>query len=560
MSQATTTAPGHPARGNSQYTPLISGGADSGGSEGTSRVLNDLKRAEQDFEWYPTTDRMIERVAACMATDTSSIMDIGAGDGRVLQQLAERCDHEPELYAIEKSDVLIQAQPDHIIPVGTEFYEQNLACLPVDVIFCNPPYSDFETWTATVIESGHAKRAFMVITQRWIDSARIKQAIERRGATVRVIHSDDFHDAERRARAVVDILDVRYPLKRGYSRHDEAVDPFDLWFDQNVSTFDKPLEDVEELTGEDLAKTYGEASIPDMVASYDAEYQIMQDNYRAIFGLDYALLRELGVEKDAVRSGIKKKMVGLKNKYWQLLFDRLDALTRRFATRTREQFIDTLTRRSSIEFTVSNARAVVIWAIKNANRYYDQQVVDLFRDLSTFDGVENYKSNPKTWERDGWRYRAQDHSHYTLDYRIIVGGYHAIATESWRSCEYPGGLYKGCHEKIADILAVMGNFGYAVCSPASRSRTWSPGRWQDFELSDGRVLFQVKAHKNGNLHLRFLPEAIKQLNVEAGRLLGWLRGPQDAQDEIGCTEAEAVKWFGSSLRIAPSGVKLLTAI
>jgi hypothetical protein len=49
-------------------------------------------------------------------------------------------------------------------------------------------------------------------------------------------------------------------------------------------------------------------------------------------------------------------------------------------------------------------------------------------------------------------------------------------------------------------------------------------RLADWHHGDsGDVLFQAKAYMNGNMHFRFLPDAIKALNVEAGRLLGWLR-------------------------------------
>jgi tRNA1(Val) A37 N6-methylase TrmN6 len=130
-------------------------------------LLHSVQASGEDFEWYPTTDRMIEVVFRWLDKTADSIMDIGAGDGRVLAKLSARFEAPPALYAIEKSTVLIQAQPENVIPVGTDVFEQNLACLPVDYIFCNPPYSEFETWACMVIESGHARKAFLVLPQRW---------------------------------------------------------------------------------------------------------------------------------------------------------------------------------------------------------------------------------------------------------------------------------------------------------------------------------------------------------------------------------------------------------
>lgn len=524
----------------------------------TTALLNAIQDADQDFEWYPTTAKMIDAVAKRIPGTGISLMDVGAGDGRVLVELGKRCKAE-SLYAIEKSPILVQAQPEEVTPVGTDLFEQNLTCLPVDYIFCNPPYSQYETWASVVIESGYAKKSFLIVPRRWKDSEAIAHSLKKRGATARVVHSDDFHDAERRARAVVDIVEISYP--RGDDYYEKVKDPFDIWFDQNIDTFEHEEEDIPEYQQEerDLAKVRHLTDIGDMVAGYNEEYARMEENYRAIFRLDYALLKELSVSKDTVREGIKKKMAGLKNKYWHLLFERLDTVTSRLSTKTKAGFLEKLTGRAAIAFTTSNAYAVVLWAIKHANKYYDEQLVTLFRDLSTFEGVMNYKSNQRAWEKDGWRYAKEGHDHYALDYRIVVHKYSAIFPGGFGHYEYPGDLHKVCHEMIDDVIAVFHNLGFATAAVTSRSRHWSPGRWHDFHLADGRVLFQAKAHKNGNLHFRFLPDAIRVLNVEAGRLLGWLRSADDVVSELGYGREEAAAFFGSNRQIAPSNVRLLAA-
>lgn len=523
----------------------------------TMTLFETVCEAGEDFEWYPTTQRMIEVVSRHIPKEAGSIMDIGAGDGRVLAALARKCERA-ELYAIEKSLVLLQAQPETVTPVGTDFHQQDLTCLPADYIFCNPPYSEFEEWAARIIESGHAEHAFLIVPRRWTESTRIKEAIKWRGARTRVIHQDDFQDAERRARAVVDVVQVTYPKDDGY--YQKPLDPFDQWFEQNIHTFDQEEElsdyQVEE---KEIAKIRHLKTIDDMVASFNEEHARMEENYRAIFKMDYALLKELGVTKDAVRDGIKKKMAGLKHRYWSLLFDQLDTITSRLATETKKNFLGRLTGRTAIAFTAPNAYSVILWAVKHANKYYDEQLIKLFRDLSTHDGVMNYKSNQRTWQKDGWRYGQREHvnSHYALDYRIVVHHYSAIGNGDYRF-EHPNGLHKSCHELIADVVAVLGNLGF-LTSGRSLQRQWEAGEWQDFCLDDGSVLFQVKAFKNGNLHWRFMPKAIKAINVEAGRLLGWLRGPTDVVNELGYTSKDAEELFGSSHQLVASNVKLLEA-
>src|ERR1043165_7052187 len=129
----------------------------------TAALVENLKSAGQDFEWYPTTRRMVDIIIQDMKRAASanwrndgftSILDIGAGDGRVLMQMAGDNDRI-KLYSIEQSTLLQQKQSDRIIPVGAEFYEQNLMSLPVDVAFSNPPYSEFEEWAARIISTVH---------------------------------------------------------------------------------------------------------------------------------------------------------------------------------------------------------------------------------------------------------------------------------------------------------------------------------------------------------------------------------------------------------------------
>jgi hypothetical protein len=156
----------------------------------------------------------------------------------------------------------------------------------------------------------------------------------------------------------------------------------------------------------------------------------------------------------------------------------------------------------------------------------------------------------------------------------VLPGYSAIAKEDL-AFDYPGNLHQRCHEKIDDLIAVFANLGFPLrplrgsrlqdgvhfSNPTlvSRARTWVSNEWQGFYMADDRCLFQVKAFLNGNLHLRFLPEAIKALNIEAGRLLGWLRGPSDVVTELGYSQEEADQYFGSNQKLGASSVKLLTA-
>jgi hypothetical protein len=550
--------------------------------EATAMTTRDLvaaiDEAGQDFEWYPTTDRMIQAVSEAMASKCrafSRLLDVGAGDGRVLLALerwryVDSCggveDGRRDLFGIERSEILMQQWPERITPMGVEFFEQDLAALKVDVIFCNPPYSQFEAWACKLILSGHARYAYLVIPQRWKDSDDIQRALAKRGATATVIHSDDFSDAERRARAVVDIVEIAYPMVERHYRgeHDTPVDPFDAWFDEHFTTFDQASAVQPDAQDDSrMAKVRGMTTIAEIVEAYDEEYARMEENYRAIFRLDYQILKELGVKKEAIRDGLKERMAGLKATYWQLLFGRLDRITRYLCADTRKHFLERINGQAGLAFTARNAYAIVLWAVKHANLYYDDQLKALFKRLSTPDGVHRYKSNQRTWAEDGWRYMRDDKTnrptHYALDYRIVVSCWGAIKSDQWSS-GYTGELSDDAHDLIGDILVVLANLGFdAPHERPSKWRTWVGGQWQNWRDGEDRILVQMKAYKNGNVHLRFMPEAIKTLNVEAARLLGWIRSVDEAVEELGYSRAEVEQAFGRQVKLTPSNIKLLAA-
>ena len=56
------------------------------------------------------------------------------------------------------------------------------------------------------------------------------------------------------------------------------------------------------------------------------------------------------------------------------------------------------------DFNLENIYSIIIWAIKNANQYIDNQLVDLFYELTSEKNIKNYKSNQKTWENQDWRW------------------------------------------------------------------------------------------------------------------------------------------------------------
>ena len=83
---------------------------------------------------------------------------------------------------------------------------------------------------------------------------------------------------------------------------------------------------------------------------------------------------------------------------------------------------------------------------------------------------------------------------------------------------------------------------------------------EDFHYDDRKkkrkeLLFDVRAFKNRNLHLRLNQRFILALNVEHGRLKGWLNSPQEAATEL--RDPEAAKFFRSNLQLNAGNPTLL---
>ena len=111
-------------------------------------LIQSLKDNDCDHEWYPTTDEMIDTIRddlhsfLKLRSDervTASVLDCGAGDGRVLMKLTDG-----PRYALEKAQPLMDAMDNSIFIVGTDFHKQTLIDKQINgAVFSNPPYSEY---------------------------------------------------------------------------------------------------------------------------------------------------------------------------------------------------------------------------------------------------------------------------------------------------------------------------------------------------------------------------------------------------------------------------------
>jgi hypothetical protein len=551
---------------------------------GTARQLvREIAGTTHDLEFYPTTQEIINSLVASIrgcsyARDITSALDIGAGSGKVLCALRDAESlHISDLYAIEKSTPLLQAMPPDIMTVGTDFMEQSLLSKPVHLTFCNPPYSQFQAWAVKIIQESTSQHIYLVIPQRWKDSPAIQDAIKAAGKKARTVRSFDFENAEdRTARAKVDLVHLTASDEESRhhyrSRHDEATAPhpaFQRQFDSQFADFIKRFKQDDSSSESDPIRwpsdkgkpasrfdsiVPGENYAAALVALYNAEMAHVQKNYAAAMQLDPDLLREFDINPGKICHMLHQRLKGLRNVFWKELFERFDTISSKLTAASRSRLLTRLHQHVHVDFTLSNIEAVVLWVLKNANKNFDTQLIEVFEELTAKCNVKLYKSNQRVFVEKGWRYeKTTENTHYSLDYRIIT---HHSGGTSGSSYRGRNGLDDRAHVLLEDIRTVAANLGFTRSTKFSTSDFhWQSGQSHTFSAKDPATgatidLFRVRAFGNGNMHFKFNQRFILALNVEHGRLKGWLKTPAEAAEEM--QDPAAATMFKSNLALPAS--------
>ena len=534
------------------------------------QLVEKLKENNDDFEFYPTTSEILTYIKKDIEASQSrwenkyNILDIGCGNGNALKTLESMFDKKTTFkkYGIEKSKTLIDNMDKDIILIGCDFHMNTLIDKEMSIIFCNPPYSEYEAWTTKIINEANAEEVYLVIPERWKENKIILQALKRRCSwsyddikdrynPVSVVGSFDFLDSEyRKARAKVDVVKISLSRREG---------PFNIWFENEFNikfNEEEKLQESEEKNKNSLVD--GKNLIERLCSLYNNEMIELKNNYKAFESIPAKLLNELGVKKETLIDGLKQKIKGLKNKYWKELFDNLDKVTDRLTTKYRERILSTLTQHTAIDINEENMYSVVIWVIKNSNQYQDDQIVDTYKSMTEPEFINVYKSNIH-WTKDTWRYNLrQNATHYMLDYRIVFELGRVLYGGSYHDWQDYTGLNKTGYEYILDIFTIANTLGMDIESEQITKEQWEPSKQKTFYLKNGEIFAQFRAYKNGNLHAKFNQYFIKKLNIEAGKLNGWIKSPDEAAEELGYTMEDVVKYYDSHIKIELKNFKLLT--
>jgi hypothetical protein len=550
----------------------------------TQDLLFKLKENNEDFEWYPTTKRMIETIFYDYIKDKKdytgmvenfSMLDIGAGNGNVFQLFEDLFPKPKDEYtskthidkfAIEKSKILIDSMPSDIIIIGTDFLKQTLIDKKVDVIFCNPPYKEFKEWTLKILKEANCKVIYLIIPERWKEDQEILNILNKRlnkyvddvgkikDNKYQIIYSDDFLNSEyRESRAKIDIVKIDFKK--------EKTDPFDIWFEENFKINADKKKDwnykTEQEKKENIKQLIQGNIIEALEELYQKDLEKLLNTYKQLENIGAELFKEMGVNLGNLKSGLKEKIKGLKNLYWKELFDNLNKITEKLTSKSRKIILDKLHSQTNIDFTRQNAYALIIWVLKNANIYIDEQLKDVYFEMADKENIRLYKSNKKLVE-DGWRFQKFKQTHFKLDYRLVFRRYSCFDESGYRSYDYSNGLYKDVHTFINDISTVANNLGFENIE-SSFNFEWQPGEENIFyydKLLD-KEFMRVRAYKNGNIHCKINQEFMKKFNIEMARLNKWVKDIKECSEELDIDIKDVENYFNCNKKLLKNELKLL---
>lgn len=530
-----------------------------------AQTVKALKGQQEDFEWYPTTPEIIaaikkdiraiakkagrySREAVYMDSSYNdgeheeivkigSVLDIGAGDGRLFSALEDQKAHRfciKEKVGIEKAATHVETLLDRdVFVIGRDFFNVSLIDKQFSIIFTNPPYSIFETWIEKVLTEGNAEYYYFVLPQRWKNNARLGDRMKEKGA-VETLGQFEFLDADRQARGVVDLIRIESKREQG-----ALVDSFIKWVDENIGKFEtikeKGDEDEEETTAAYVAE-YNSDRIYQLVENYRGDMQNLTDLYKALGKVDFSLLRQMGINKSGVTQKLKNDIQTLKNQYWRTAFSYLTPLSEKLTFKTRGALLSNIDTFKALDFSEDNIYTVILWALKNFNIHTADQLLEVYDTMTQFEGVTAYKSNTH-WVNGKWRYGKREElpEKYKLDYRVVARLDIREYNLSW--------AIKRANTLIHDISTVVRSLGYDADD--SNIDFERDGRSRTVCDKDGMVLLAYRCFQNGNVHIKFNQELMLKMNIEVGKLRGWLNSAEDVQEEFDLDMIEAVSYFDS---------------
>ena len=551
----------------------------------TSKKIAILKNANEDFEWYPTTDEIMAAMKKDIwdyfkkhersyrhekedgiKIDTSytqafskgkktvkleinSFLDIGSGDGRVLDLF--EADHK---YGIE----IARAQADDLIRkgvfiIGRNFWDVTLIDQYYSLIFSNPPFSDFERWVSKILYESNFCVLYLVMPVRWKNDKVIMRELERYEHTI--VGEYDFSKADREARGKVNLVRVnaKWVKQKGEYHYQENIEnAFERWVKDNIGEFSINSDDEDEdgslskwREEERQTLTLKQTPIEQLVTDYQNEKDNLVATFLAVGKLDPEIIKLMGQDKKSMLEIIRKSISSLKSKYWRAAFDKLEPVKKRMTRETKERIFENIREFKTLDFNSDNIYSVVIWIIDNCNIGILDQIGQVFDALTHKDFIEEYKSN-RHWTKGTWRHTQSDWKYENLPARWKLGLDYRIVVSTYSYSHYS---YKPDYTIVDDFIVICSNLGFPI-NPDDEPDYTEHSTEQKFHTTDGELAFTMRYYTgNKNAHLKINKKLLMKFNIEVAKIRKWMSDPDDVVEEYGVPKDEATRLWNSGLAL-----------
>ena len=521
----------------------------------TNQIITNLKQQNLDFEFYPTTDEIINVIKRNLEY-CGDILDIGAGNGVTLEKLAitNREGYVRKKFAIEKNPMLRGLINNETMIIGGDLFENTLWDKEVDAIFCNPPFSEFEEWMFKIISEANAKKIFFVIPIRWKQSEKIQSIIKLRKYDVQSLGNYDFLEGERAARCEVEVLmlsvynicELSDYFDNELSKHFDIEKNSYNYYSEAKEDISQAINDKQVVLGD-----YVQA----IMSLFHNEQDKINATIKSLSEIDRQLFKELNVDLSKIKDLVRNKLNSLNNRYWAEVINKLKPIANRLISSHRKSLLNEISE-TKINFNATNIYSIVEYVIKTISNKIESQTLEVYNSLIDNANCTNYQSNINVFTNNNFEMKNPS----KLNYRIVINKYCAIKKSGCYSGDYPQNLSRGCHEFLSDLCVVANNLGFEINNSVSQNSIWFGGENKEFyAMRNGKeiLLMTVRAYINGNMHIKFNTDFNHKLNVIKGKNEGWIHSIDDVMTEFGVSENEAAELFEDMPKLTLNAIKLL---
>lgn len=588
-------------------------------------LIQTLKDNNQDFEFYPTTNEILVKIANTLKdslskdhnyrqTNDFTILDVCAGNGNALSALKQHLEEEKEigfinLQGIEKSPILYGTWDESIKLVGTDFFQENLYNKTADILFCNPPFSQTETWFKRLLDncSSRIKHIFFVCPSKqglsdkyrdMFDDFRFnKDKHNKHGIQMTVLqneHSESFSfkTADRSARVETVVLHIDLS-KYAHLRYVERTDE-DALFKQYFPELQNKLEHTEDYSYRQQEREDRDAAINALMLEQTGEQDLVRilvdafnkerneflDAYNKLNDVPILLLNKLNIDLSKAKKLLFKTLKELDSTYWGKLLQLYEPLKQKLTSQSINLLMNYVSERN-ISFTYDNCLAVTLLAIQKTNDMIVGQLLDKYKHWAEVGNYKSYKSNqrlfnegyfkdcvePEDLNVQGVHSAGPKWGNTPLE-KIMPFGIGERKKLEYRIVDCHLSFKNGCYSwnnfdinssgmrAVNDIIVIARNLGYAVtnfeqvCDYGDRISVFATDR-------NGKeiVLFDFKVFKNGNAHFFLNKGLMIDIMLVVGKHLGWIHNKEQAVDDLGITSEEYDNAVKDLHLVSPASIK-----